>query len=235
MCINWGDHKDFGGGRSVMLAALRIMFYMGIRNVFLVGCDFNMSEDVKYAFEQDRHSGSIGSNTKTYNRNIERFEQLKPHFKEHGFQIFNCTKDSKLKVFPFVEYEDAITAASSHMPVLADEKTEGLYEFKYDKPSLSNGDDVEDKKKKMEKERKKREREYKKRIKERQEKTEEYRKKREQKEKELEERRAKRAERRERRRLRKLKKEREKNEDSRSNRNSDMGNTRTGVDDREVG
>jgi hypothetical protein len=25
-CINWGNHKDHGGGRSVMLAAIRILF-----------------------------------------------------------------------------------------------------------------------------------------------------------------------------------------------------------------
>jgi hypothetical protein len=166
--INWGCHKDFGGGRSVMLISLRLLFFLGVRNIFLLGCDFNMEMGNKnYCFEQDRKKSSVKSNTKTYNRNIERFEQLLSVFEKEGFQVFNCNPKSNLKVFPFVDYKDAINVARSFIPVdLENEKTEGLYEFKYDTPKMSNGTTVKDyekkekrKRRKEEKERKKKERE----------------------------------------------------------------------------
>ena len=53
--INWGNHKKWGGGRSVMLAAMRILFLMGFRNVYLLGVDFEMSEEKRYHFPEERH------------------------------------------------------------------------------------------------------------------------------------------------------------------------------------
>ena len=38
--INWGNHKCRGGGRSLMLVALRIAILLGFRRIYLVGCDF---------------------------------------------------------------------------------------------------------------------------------------------------------------------------------------------------
>ena len=38
--VNWGNHKKYGGGRSVLLAALRILFLLGFRRVYLLGGGF---------------------------------------------------------------------------------------------------------------------------------------------------------------------------------------------------
>ena len=35
--FNWGNHKDYGGGRSVMLPSMRALFLMGFRKVYLLG------------------------------------------------------------------------------------------------------------------------------------------------------------------------------------------------------
>jgi hypothetical protein len=165
--INWGNCKENGGGRSVMLASLRILFYLGIRNVFLLGCDFDMKLGKQnYCFDQDRKESSVKSNRKTYERNIERFEQLLPFFEKEGFQVFNCNPKSNLKVFPFVKYEDAVLAASSHIPNLSEEKTEGLYEFKYDTPKMSDGTPTKDYEKREKRRQKKEEREQRKRERE---------------------------------------------------------------------
>lgn len=127
--VNWGNHKEFGGGRSVMLAAIRILFYLGIRNIYLLGCDFKMDDKTKYHFEQDRTESSIKGNSSTYKLLIERFAQLKPVFEANGLYIHNCNPDSELKVFPFIEFDKAIEAASTKMPIdLANERTAGLYE-----------------------------------------------------------------------------------------------------------
>lgn len=127
--INWGCHKDFGGCRSVMLAAFRIIYLLGIRRLFLVGVDLNMSADQGgYAFAEGRSKGAINNNNATYARMIkEYFPTLKPHFDKAGFQVFNCNPDSALKVFPHVPYEEAIKIATTDCGDTSKEKTEGMY------------------------------------------------------------------------------------------------------------
>jgi hypothetical protein len=126
--INWGNHKDYGGGRSIMLAAIRVLFYLGIRTIYLLGCDFKMDNNYRYHFEQNRSDGSVKGNTETYKQLIERFKQLKPTFEQYGLQIFNCYSDSGLKTFPFISVEQAVKQASKQLPDVAHERTEGLYE-----------------------------------------------------------------------------------------------------------
>jgi hypothetical protein len=131
-CINWGNHKDHGGGRSVMLAALRILFILGIRRVFLLGVDFKMDQNRKYHLDQDRHKGSIGGNNATYQQLNARFKELRPYFKKEDFRIFNCNPNSKLKVFDFVSFEAAIQYALEEFDLVDvhNERTDGLYDMK---------------------------------------------------------------------------------------------------------
>lgn len=127
--VNWGNHKDFGGGRSVMLAAIRMLFYLGIRNIYLLGCDFKMDDKSKYHFEQERTGSSIKGNSDTYKLLIERFTQLKPIFDNNGLRIQNCNPDSELKTFPFIDIDKAIIEATVALPSdLAQERSAGLYE-----------------------------------------------------------------------------------------------------------
>jgi len=129
--FNWGNHKDFGGGRSIMLPALRMLFYLGARTVFLLGVDFAMDKDNKYHFDQNRSKNSIDGNIATYDKLIKRFEILKPIFEENNFNVFNCNPNSYLKVFPFIDYNEAIKICTAEMPIdLIGERTEGLYDRK---------------------------------------------------------------------------------------------------------
>jgi len=127
--INWGNSQDLGGGRTVMLAALRLLYYIGIRRIFLLGCDFNMSDTSKYHFEQDRTAHSMKNNNYTYEKMIERFALLKPVFERHGLEVFNCNPASKLQVFDYVSYQDAYNMATCGLPLdWQSERTSGLYE-----------------------------------------------------------------------------------------------------------
>jgi hypothetical protein len=132
--INWGNHKENGGGRSVMLAALRILFILGIRTVYLLGVDFRMNATVKYHFAQDRKSGSIRGNNATYLKLEKRFAELRPVFEAEDFHVFNCNPHSKLKVFDFVPYEEAVRSCLSEFDFVdvENERTEGLYDTKTD-------------------------------------------------------------------------------------------------------
>jgi len=129
--VNWGCHKDHGGGRSVMHAAIRILFYLGVRDIFLLGVDFKMDDKVKYHFDQDRSVGSQKGNTKTYGLLNERFTQLKPYFERHNLNIYNCNPDSGLTVFPHIDIKEAIRYATSRLPDdIENERSKGLYDRK---------------------------------------------------------------------------------------------------------
>jgi hypothetical protein len=140
-CINWGDHKKYGGSRSVMLAAIRILFILGIRRLYLLGVDFKMDGNTKYHFEQDRNQGSIEGNNLTYMKLNERFAELRPYFEKEDMQIYNCNQDSNLRTFQFMPFEQALDFAHNdfrHVDV-ANERTNGLYETKTEEKETGKG------------------------------------------------------------------------------------------------
>lgn len=126
--INWGNHKQYGGGRTVMLPVLRILFLLGFRHVYLLGADFKMDTDYTYHFDEQRHDGAVNNNRNTYERlKNEYLPQLKPIFEQEGFNVYNCNPESGLQVFPFLDYEEAINRATSSLGNIAEERTWGMY------------------------------------------------------------------------------------------------------------
>ena len=115
--INWGcsgkikDHLGFKGKRSVMLVALRHLQMLGFSNIFIVGADFNMTADNGYSFDQSRNKGAVSNNNKTYNCLNARFEALLPYANGLGLQIYNCTPDSGLTAFPYMDVSKALDVA----------------------------------------------------------------------------------------------------------------------------
>lgn len=107
--INWGNHKDLGGGRSCMISALRIIHLLGFRKVYLIGCDFYMSEENKYFFEEHRTDKAIRSNNDSFQHMTRFFTALAPEFEVNGFQVYNCNPESGLKVFPHMNFDAAIS------------------------------------------------------------------------------------------------------------------------------
>lgn len=125
--INWGCHAKYGGGRSVMLPALKILFLLGFRRVYLLGVDFEMAEDKKYHFSEDRPAPAIRANMETYARLKKWFSELQPHFLDEGFVVQNCNPASKLEAFPFIGFDDAIKDAMRDLGEAAQERTAGMY------------------------------------------------------------------------------------------------------------
>ncbi len=128
--FNWGNHKRHGGGRSVMLPAIRLLFYLGIRRVFLLGADFNMDRQSKYHFPQERARGSINGNNWTYQKLNKWFKELRPLFERENFEVLNCNPKSRLEAFKSVSFEDAVEQVMrewGHIDV-GNERTAGLYD-----------------------------------------------------------------------------------------------------------
>ncbi len=126
--VNWGNDNEHGGGRSVLLAALKLLYCLGIGNVFLLGVDFTMTSARPYHFDETRDSSAAHGNNRSYRILARRFEQLQPEFLRRNFHVWNCNPDSQLKAFPFLPFEEAIEFSLSELPSdLNQERTQGLY------------------------------------------------------------------------------------------------------------
>lgn len=121
------DSLGCKGRRSIMLSAMRIMYYLGFRTIFLLGCDFNMQfaqhstitpkgNKQPYAFEQHKWKGGVDSNNRGYEILNKRFTALVPFFQKSGFEIFNCTPGSKLTAFPTMDYNKALSIVLKDIP-----------------------------------------------------------------------------------------------------------------------
>lgn len=131
--FNWGNHGQrtdaYGirGSRSVMLVAIRLLFHLGVRTVYLLGCDFKMQvAKENYAFAQTRSLAAVNGNNKTFHALNVRFKQLLPYFEREGFRVFNCTPDSGLTAFPYLDFETAVNQSLEAFPERID--TSGMYD-----------------------------------------------------------------------------------------------------------
>jgi hypothetical protein len=110
-----------------MLAALHLLHYLGFSTVYLLGADFKMGADQKYAFAENRSPQSIRHNNVLYDSLRQRFKALRPHFEKHGFTVLNATPGSELEAFDRIAFADAVARAGSECgkPV----STQGWYEL----------------------------------------------------------------------------------------------------------
>lgn len=125
--INWGNHKKYGGGRSVMLAAIRILYLMGFRRVYLVGVDFEMTDEKRYHFDEGRTESAVKGNMSSYAKMVGWFGELKPFFDKEGFIVKNCNPKSNLRVFPMITVEEAVKEATACLGDVVNERTMGMY------------------------------------------------------------------------------------------------------------
>lgn len=104
-CFGGNDDRN-GNGRSVMLPAIRLLYYLGVRRVFLLGCDFRMTNNHAYHLGQPGASDSTQRHN-NYNILRERFRLLRPVFEAAGLRIYNCNLKSKLDAFETISFDHA--------------------------------------------------------------------------------------------------------------------------------
>jgi hypothetical protein len=148
--VNWGNHKkvkdQFGqtGARSVMLAALRLIHYLGFKRINIIGADFGMAHSEpgapaqNYAWKQWRHDSSVNGNNRTYNSLNDRLGVLYPYFKAQGVTIHNCTPGGGLRAFPRMGFQEAVEREARECESPVD--TEGWYNHSLGKKRPGGGD-----------------------------------------------------------------------------------------------
>ncbi len=129
--VNWGqaagkrDRDGLEGGCSVMFAALKVLFHLGIRRVYLLGCDFKMDSQQPYAFKQSRSEQFISENNRRLITINKRLKLLRPYFDDQGFQIVNCTAGSSLTAFPYRPFSECVEEEHDQIPK---PDTDGMYD-----------------------------------------------------------------------------------------------------------
>lgn len=105
---------------TVTIACIQLAAHMGYKNIYLLGVDHNFDRIITESGEviidpsvnnyfcegydddiANEVVHNMGKTTKSY-MDVQQF------YSQHGVNIFNATRKTKLKVFPLISFEDAV-------------------------------------------------------------------------------------------------------------------------------
>lgn len=96
-------------GYTVTYACLQIAVYMGFKEIYLIGVDFNYSADV---YSDQNHFPGYQSKNKPVRLNEVRpdlvalaYQKARLYGEKHGTKIYNATRGGKLEIFPRAEFD----------------------------------------------------------------------------------------------------------------------------------
>jgi len=119
---SWGvskRHKENAGKETILFSfflGLRLLHYLGVRRIYLLGVDFTMTPQAQYAFDQSKHDGGCNSNMNSYRVATKMLAQLRPVFKEAGLEVLQTNKESALRVFDYCDLAHAIEDCRGLVP-----------------------------------------------------------------------------------------------------------------------
>lgn len=105
--------KYFSNGGTVLFAAVQFAIYTGIKEIYLLGVDFNYSHIVDKWGRTRKVDGVIdyfdGKNRAgarlNYNSVLYAWQTAKKYCDEHEIKIYNATRGGKLEVFERVNFD----------------------------------------------------------------------------------------------------------------------------------
>lgn len=112
--INRGNDKQSAATNgwphciNTMFSLLRLAFYLGVKRLYLLGCDFVMRPTRPYAFDQGKHAKGCEGNNLHYAAMCVMFDALRPHLDAFGFEVINATAGSGCWSFPRISFDDAL-------------------------------------------------------------------------------------------------------------------------------
>lgn len=95
---------------NTSLLAIRILRYLGAKRIFLLGVDFHMQPDWGYSFAQGRTAGASESNNRQFAVVNEWLCKMQNDgvFRRFGLELYNTYRNSGLRAFPHVPFEEAL-------------------------------------------------------------------------------------------------------------------------------
>jgi hypothetical protein len=119
---SWGVGKKWAEqtGRSRLLftffLGLRLLHYLGVRRIYLLGADFHMEPETAYAFDA-RHAGAARSNNNSYRIANGYCKELRPVFEAAGLEVYNCNAESGLEAWDHVPFGEALEDCRGGVPL----------------------------------------------------------------------------------------------------------------------
>ena len=95
-------------GYTVTYAALQVALYLGLKDIYLVGADFNYTKDTNEAcnhFTKEYVSPKGQVNPFFRERCIRVYEEARRYAEAHGAKIWNATRGGKLEVFEREDFD----------------------------------------------------------------------------------------------------------------------------------
>lgn len=103
---SWDLEQGIYSGYTISYFALQLAVYMGFKEIYFLGLDLKNKSDKTHFFGQDFNS--LEHDTTEYPKMRKSFEEIAPLLKEKGINVYNCSPDSTLDCFPYVDYNEAI-------------------------------------------------------------------------------------------------------------------------------
>lgn len=103
----WGENVprqlyNKGAARSSMLIGLRLLWHLGFREVYLLGCDCGPGAIASPGLVHDNPA------VEYWNVIFHLLEQVKPTFDRFCYRVINCNPASHLRTFEFTKFDDIV-------------------------------------------------------------------------------------------------------------------------------
>lgn len=99
------------GTLCTMLIGLRLLHYLGVKTIFLLGVDFKGRDGLCYGFPNDK-----AERNRRYQWETEMLAALQRPMRRKGIQVFNCSETSDCKLFPFRPFNEALACCKGSVP-----------------------------------------------------------------------------------------------------------------------
>ena len=89
-------------GHTVLFPICEFALYMGFKEIYLIGVDFNYTNSQAHFYVKDKDDTTYKTNP---NEQLYAYEALKTYTSQNNIKIYNATRGGKLEVFPRMELE----------------------------------------------------------------------------------------------------------------------------------
>lgn len=135
-----GKHQPEGvpkvGTLCTMLIGIRLLHYLGVRKIFLLGVDFRGRDGMCYGFPAQKKERN-----RRYKKETAMLELLLPVFKKYGVEIYNTNRDSHCRLFDWAPFDQAIDYCKGSIPPCPQD-TVGWYSMKQTREEAKGKDNV---------------------------------------------------------------------------------------------
>lgn len=104
--FSWDLTEGIYSGYTISYFALQLAVYMGFEEIYFLGLDLKNTKQNTHFFGRD--FASVDHDKGEYQKMKNSFDEIAPILKMKGISVYNCSPDSELKCFPYVDYNLAI-------------------------------------------------------------------------------------------------------------------------------